>query len=153
MTDSKTDRIEKNVHLRAPRNRVWQAIADSKQFGEWFEMKIDGAFEPGAKLRGTITTPGEYEGVSDFFVVEKVEPARFLSFRWHPYAIEKNVDYSKEPMTLVSFELEDGEGGTNLRIVESGFDALPESRRTIARRMNDEGWSIQSERVKQYVGG
>lgn len=153
MADSNTDRIEKNVHLRAPRSRVWQAIADSRQFGEWFEIRFDGAFEPGVTLRGSITSPGEYEGVTGLFVVEKVEPERLFSFRWHPFAIDRNVDYSKEPMTLVTFELEEADGGTRLRIVESGFDALPASRRSIAHRMNDQGWTIQAERVGRYVGG
>ena len=65
-----------------------------------------------------------------------MEPERFFSFRWHPYALEEGVDYSVEPTTLVTFTLEEAGAGTRLTIVESGFDAIPESRRAKAFSMN-----------------
>ena len=151
-TDMDTDRIEKNVLLRAPRSRVWQALADAKQFGEWFGMTVHGEFEPGATVRCAIVG-GPYDGFSAPLVVERVEPEVLFSFRWHPYAVDRNVDYSAEPMTLVTFELADAPGGTRLRIVETGFDAIPAARRATARRMNDHGWSEQANNIERYVGG
>ena len=149
-TTASTDRIEKRVTLTAPRPRVWRAIADARQFGEWFRVRLDGEFAVGATLRGNITYPG-YEHVTMEVLVERLEPERFFSYRWHPYAIDPKVDYSAEPMTLVEFTLEDAPGGTRLTIVESGFDRVPLSRRAEAFRMNSDGWSEQLQNIERYV--
>ena len=149
-TTTGIDRIEKSVTLRAPRDRVWRAIADARQFGEWFRVRLDGEFAVGATIRGNITHPG-YEHVTMEVVVERMEPQRFFSYRWHPYAIDPKVDYSPEPMTLVEFTLEDAPGGTRLTIVESGFDRIPLSRRAEAFRMNSGGWSEQLQNIERYV--
>src|SRR5690349_18647883 len=144
---STTDRIEKQILLRAPRSRVWRAVSDYKQFGEWFRVALEGPFAPGARVRGKVTYPG-YEHVTFEVQVERVEPERLLSWRWHPAAIEAGVDYSKEPTTLVVFELEEQSGGTLLKVVESGFDRLPPARRANAFRMNEQGWAAQMENVR-----
>jgi len=149
-TTTSTDRIEKTVTLAAPRARVWQAIADARQFGEWFRVRLDGEFAAGAAIRGHITYPG-YEYITMEVVVERMEPERFFSYRWHPYAIDPKVDYSPEPMTLVEFTLEDAPGGTRLTIVESGFDRVPLARRAEAFRMNSDGWSEQMQNIERYV--
>jgi uncharacterized protein YndB with AHSA1/START domain len=149
-TTTGTDRIEKTVILKAPRARVWRAIADAKQFGEWFRVRLDGEFAAGATIRGNITYPG-YEHLTMEVVVERMEPERFFSYRWHPHAIDPKVDYSIEPMTLVEFTLEDAAGGTRLTIVESGFDRIPLSRRALAFRMNSDGWSEQLQNIERYV--
>jgi uncharacterized protein YndB with AHSA1/START domain len=143
-----TDRIEKTVLIKAPRSRVWQAISDTKQFGEWFKVKLDGPFKAGQTIRGTITYPG-YEGHKMEMAVERIEPERLFSYRWHPG--DPNDDYSAEPMTLVEFTLEDVPVGTRLTIVESGFDKIPLSRRAKAFRMNDEGWNEQTQFIQRYV--
>jgi len=149
-TTTSTDRIEKTVTLTAPRARVWHAIADARQFGEWFHVRLDGEFAVGATIRGHITYPG-YEYITMEVVVERMEPERFFSYRWHPYAIDPKVDYSPEPMTLVEFTLEDAPGGTRLTIVESGFDRVPLARRAEAFRMNSDGWSEQMQNIERYV--
>ena len=149
-TTTSTDRIEKTATLKAPRARVWQAIADARQFGEWFRVRLDGEFAVGATIRGHITYPG-YEYLTMEVVVERMEPERLFSYRWHPYAIDPKVDYSPEPMTLVEFTLEDAPGGTRLTIVESGFDRVPLSRRSEAFRMNSDGWSEQLRNIERYV--
>ncbi|HVT95495.1 MAG TPA: SRPBCC family protein [Bryobacteraceae bacterium] len=145
-----TDRIEKSVLLRAPRGRVWRAVAEAREFGEWFGVKLEGAFVPGARLRGKIQHKG-YEHLSFEITVERVEPERLISWRWHPNAIDPEKDYAAEPTTLVEFELEEVEDGTLLRIVESGFDGIPLSRRMEAYRGNEEGWSIQAKAIERYV--
>jgi uncharacterized protein YndB with AHSA1/START domain len=145
-----TDRIEKTVTLKAPRARVWRALADAAQFGEWFRVRLDDEFAVGATIRGRITHPG-YEHLTMEVVVERMEPERVFSFRWHPYAVDPKVDYSAEPMTLVEFTLEDAPGGTRLTIVESGFDRIPLSRRAEAFRMNSGGWSEQAHNIERYV--
>ncbi len=144
------DRIEKKIVLRAPRSRVWHAIADAEQFGAWFGARLEGEFAPGARVEGRITSPG-YEHVTMEMTVERVDPERLFSFRWHPYAVEPGVDYSNEPMTLVEFRLDEVAGGTELTVVESGFDRIPMTRRADALRMNDAGWAEQIKSIERYV--
>ena len=147
-----TDRIEKRIVLRAPRSRVWRAITSAKEFGTWFRMNLDGEFAEGATVRGRVTHPG-YEHVTLEMLVERIEPERYFSYRWHPYAIDLKVDYSKEPTTLVEFTLAETEGGTAVTIVESGFDRLPPGRRDEAFRMNDGGWAEQIKNIDAHVAG
>jgi uncharacterized protein YndB with AHSA1/START domain len=144
------DRIEKTIELKAPLARVWRALTDHNEFGTWFRVKLEGPFVPGQPTRGRITYPG-YEHLVMEVVVRKMEPERLFSFNWHPYAIDPNVDYSGEPPTLVEFTLEKAAGGTRLRVVESGFDKIPASRRAEAFRMNDGGWSAQMQNIADYV--
>jgi uncharacterized protein YndB with AHSA1/START domain len=145
-----TDRIEKKIVLRAPRSRVWHAIADAEQFGAWFGARLEGEFAPGARVEGRITSPG-YEHVTMEMTVERVDPERLFSYRWHPYAVEPGVDYSNEPTTLVEFRLDEVAGGTELTVVESGFDRIPVTRRADALRMNDAGWAEQIKSIERYV--
>lgn len=145
-----TDRIEKSIVLRAPRTRVWRAIASAEEFGTWFGVKLEGAFAPGARLKGRITNPG-YEHLTMEITVEQVDPERLLSYRWHPNAVDQGVDYSEEPTTLVEFHLAEVPGGTQLTLVESGFDRIPLERRAEAFRMNDQGWAEQIKNIERYV--
>jgi uncharacterized protein YndB with AHSA1/START domain len=145
-----TDRIEKSIVLRAPRSRVWRALADPDEFGRWFGARLAGAFAPGARVTGQITT-SRYEHLTFELVVEKVEPERMLAYRWHPYAVDPGVDYASEPMTLVEFRLVEVDGGTELTVAESGFDRIPLARRAEAFRMNDQGWAEQVRNLERYV--
>ena len=145
-----TDRIEKKVFLKAPRSRVWRAIATPEEFGAWFGVKLEGAFAPGARVSGRITIAG-YENLPLEITIDRVEPEKLFSYRWHPYAIDPKVDYSSEPMTLVEFHLAEVPGGTELRVVESGFDSIPASRRAEAIRMNTGGWEGQLKNIERHV--
>ena len=145
-----TDRIERSVLLRAPRARIWEAISDPKAFGDWFGVKLDGSFAPGSRLHGKVTHKG-YENYPFEIIVDRVEPERLLSWRWHPHALDLKKDYSSEPTTLVRFDLEDAPGGTRFKVTESGFDSLPESRRREAYEGNEKGWAMQMEAIEKYV--
>jgi uncharacterized protein YndB with AHSA1/START domain len=144
------DRIQKVVELDAPISRVWRALTDYREFGTWFRVRLEGPFVPGQVSRGHITYPG-YEHLRWEAVVQAMEPERLFSFTWHPYAVDPNQDYSGEPSTLVEFTLEPTATGTRLRIVESGFDKLPEWRRSDALRMNDRGWTTQLDNIARHV--
>ena len=145
-----TDRIETEIVLRAPRSRVWRALADPEEFGAWFGMKLEGTFAPGARAHGQIALPGHGD-VTVEIAIERMDPETRMSYRWHSYAVEPDVDYSSEPTTLVEFLLEEVAGGTRLRVVESGFDGIPPARRAEALRMNDAGWAEQLENIARYV--
>ncbi|HLG89369.1 MAG TPA: SRPBCC family protein [Alphaproteobacteria bacterium] len=146
------DRIEKKIALAAPVSRVWRALTDHRQFGEWFRVKLDAPFRPGEVARGAITHPG-YEHVKWEMRVETMEPERLFAFTCHPYAIDPNVDYSHEPSTLIEFRLESKDGGTLLTLTESGFDKIPPERRAEAFRMNDQGWAQQMTNIQSHVDG
>jgi uncharacterized protein YndB with AHSA1/START domain len=142
--------IEKRIELKAPVSRVWRALTDYREFGEWFRVKLEGPFVPGQVSRGQVTYPG-YEHLKWEAVVQKMEPEQLFSFTWHPYAIDPKIDYSNEPSTLVEFRLEKALGGTLLLLTESGFDNIPKDRRLEAFRMNDGGWTEQMKNIESYV--
>jgi uncharacterized protein YndB with AHSA1/START domain len=156
-----TDRIEKKVLLRAPLERVWRAISDSKQFGSWFGVQLDGPFVAGRDTTAKIVPTSvdaevarmqkPLEGMTFTIFVERVEPMRHLSFRWHPGVVEPGVDYAKEPMTLVAFELEQASDGTMLTITESGFDRISLERRAKAFAENEQGWEEQTRLIAKYL--
>ena len=170
---SGTDRIEKQVTLRAPVPRVWQAIADAREFGKWFGVDLHGEFAPGRTITGTwpdrfteemIVEAQKRAGLEPskvkfpgpkawFCTVERIEPERYFSFRWTPYGIDAEADPEREPQTLVEFRLEPIQEGTRLTIVESGFDGLPAHRRERAFRMNEGGWTGQAENLRKHVEG
>jgi uncharacterized protein YndB with AHSA1/START domain len=149
-SDGPTDRLEKTIVLRAPRSRVWRALTQADQFGAWFGMDLEGTFAPGARLTGHLTRPG-HEQLTVEIVVERVEPEHLLAYRWHPYAVQSGVDYAAEPMTLVEFHLADVADGTQLTVIESGFDRLPPARRVTAFDKNEEGWAEQLTHIAEYV--
>src|ERR1700734_1521329 len=144
------DRIEKRIELKAPQSRVWRALTDYREFGEWFRVKLENPFIPGETSRGNITWPG-YEHLLWEAVIQKLEPEDYFSFTWHPYAIDPKVDYSKETPTLVEFKLEKTAAGTLLRLTESGFGKIPTHRLADALRMNERGWSEQLQNIERHV--
>ena len=144
------DRIEKQIELEAPVARVWRALTDHREFGQWFQVNLEGPFVPGQTSRGQITYPG-YEHLKWEAVVQKMEPERLFSFTWHPYAVDAQKDYSREPSTLVEFRLEPKGAGTLLTLTESGFSKLPADRRLEAFRMNDGGWAEQMKNIEHHV--
>ena len=147
---SSTDRIEKVVNLDVPRARVWRALTDVTQFNAWFGVALLTPFAPGAAVDGKLTYKG-YDHLTLQIWIETMEPERRFSFRWHPFAIDPTIDYSAEPTTLVSFTLEDAPGGTKLTIVESGFDAIPASRRAAAFSSNSSGWDGQAKNLQKFL--
>ena len=161
MTEAVPDSIEKQVMLRAPLARVWSAISDARQFGSWFGVKFDGPFTAGQRIVGKIapTTADArvaemqkpYEGMAFDITIDRIEPQKLFSFRWHPAAIDPTVDYSKEPTTLVVFTLKEVPGGVMLTVVESGFNGIPLSRRANAFKMNEGGWSAQMMLIEKYL--
>ena len=145
-----TDRIEKQIDINAPVSRVWRALTDHVEFGEWFRVKLDGPFRVGEASTGHMTYPG-YEHVRWHAVTKAIDPEHHFAFTWHPYAIDPEVDYSDEEPTLVEFHLEPIESGTRLRVIESGFDRIPAGRRPEALRMNTGGWEAQVKNIKRHV--
>ncbi|MGH8147536.1 MAG: SRPBCC family protein [Rhodanobacteraceae bacterium] len=156
-----TDRIERQVLLKVPRERVWRALSEAEQFGTWFGVRFDAPFAEGATVTGGITPTKvdaqvaamqkPHEGTPFEWVVERIEPMQRITFRWHPFAVDKSVDYASEPMTRIVFELHDAPDGTLLTVTESGFDALPPARRANAIAANEDGWAHQMMLITKYL--
>lgn len=151
-TEINSDRIERNIVINAPRDRVWRALSNANEFGTWFGANLEGqTFAPGQRARGQITICG-HEGAWFDIVVNQVEPQALFSFHWHPYAVDPAVDYAKEQPTLVTFLLENiPDNSTLLTVVESGFDNVPPQRRLEAFRMNSRGWEGQIRNIVRHV--
>jgi uncharacterized protein YndB with AHSA1/START domain len=139
------DRIEKRIELKAPVSRVWRALTDYREFGEWFRVRLDGPFVPGQVSTGQIAYPG-YEHLKWEAVVREMEPERLFSFTWCP-----EIDHPNETSTLVEFRLEETAAGTLLVLTESGFDKIPADRRLEAFRRNDGGWTEQMKNIERHV--
>src|SRR5262245_14249994 len=150
-SDRTPDRIEKQIELRASPERVWRALTSAREFGAWFGCEISSDFAPGTTVHGRITTKG-YEGLAMELQIERMDRERLFSFRWHPYAIDPEVDYSREPTTLVELRLEPAAAGTRLVVSESGFDRIPADRRPRAFEMNAGGWEAQLRNIERYLG-
>ena len=156
-----TDRIEKKILLHVPQKRVWRALTDFTEFGTWFGVKFDGPFAPGATMRGVIVgtkvnaevakAQKQFEDLPFEILIERIEPERLFSFRWHPNAVERGVDYSAEPTTLIEFVLEEMAEGVLLTVTESGFDGIPLARRAKAFTANEQGWGIVVKLLEGYL--
>jgi uncharacterized protein YndB with AHSA1/START domain len=156
-----TDRIEKTILLRAPLERDWRALSDSTEFGNWFGMRFNAPFAPGATMTAVIvpTTVNQevakmqkpYEGISFEIKIEQMQPERLFSFRWRPGAVEPGIDYASEPATLVVFTLEKAPDGVQLTVTESGFDQIPLARRAKAFSANEGGWTLVIKLIEEYL--
>jgi uncharacterized protein YndB with AHSA1/START domain len=152
---------EKTIILRAPLKRVWRALSDSTEFGNWFGMRFNAPFAPGATMTAVIvpTTVNQevakmqkpYEGISFEIKIEQMQPERLFSFRWHPGAVEPGIDYASEPTTLVVFTLEKAPDGVQLTVTESGFDQIPVARRAKAFSANEGGWTLVIKLIEEYL--
>ncbi len=150
MTKSKTDAIHKQLVLKAPPSRVWQAISNAAQFGAWFGAKLHGEIVAGRTVECSVPYQGKELAMT--LLIERIEPERVVAFRWHPFAIDPSVDYSQEPTTLVEMVIAPAPEGTLLTVTETGFDQLPEARRARAFEMNSGGWAQQLQNIARYVG-
>lgn len=144
-----TDRIEKQIVLRATPARVWRALSNAREFGSWFGAEFEGDFATSKEARGKVKYQGQELILT--LVIERMEPERLLAFRWHPYAIDPTVDYASEPTTLVEIALTEVPEGTRLTVTETGFDRIPLARRAKAFEMNSHGWTQQLENIARHV--
>jgi uncharacterized protein YndB with AHSA1/START domain len=156
-----SDRIEKKIFLRASRGRVWRALTNAQEFGDWFGVTLDGSFTPGLLVRGVIAptkvdpevaaAQQPYAGMPFEITIDRMEPERLFSFRWHPFAVDQAVDYSAEPTTLIVFTLDEVDDGIMLTVTESGFDHIPLARRAQAFTANEQGWAMVVKLIEKYL--
>jgi uncharacterized protein YndB with AHSA1/START domain len=135
----KTLVAEQTIVMKAGRERVWQAITTAKHFSKWFGLQVEiGRLEPGGEFRFV-----EFENNLPGKIVT-VEPPALFQFEWTPEA-------GVAVFTLVTFRLEEVEGGTRVTMSEQGFEKLPEQYRQTRYEGNSEGWSIQIHNLDNYL--
>jgi uncharacterized protein YndB with AHSA1/START domain len=147
-----SDRIERSIVIQAPRARVWHLLSNAEAFGRWFGADLAGqTFTTGQVTRGPITIEG-FTHIMFEVKVERMQPQEVVAWRWHPYPVDPQVDYSQEEPTLVTWTLQDAPGNATLvRTVESGFDKVPPHRRMEAFRMNSGGWDSQLQNIRRHA--
>lgn len=150
-----TDAIIKTVDIAAPIAKVWDALTDYRKFGQWFMVALDQPFAVGKTSTGHMTYPG-YEQYRWEARVVAIEPMTRFAYEWPATGGDKNLMESGIAVpewTLCEFLLEPTSDGTRLTVTESGFDKVPEPRRTNVMRSNDGGWAEQVLNVRRYVEG
>jgi uncharacterized protein YndB with AHSA1/START domain len=152
MTVAEMSKIERRVLIRAPRAKVWRALTEKGEFARWFGVEMTGTFQPGARVEMKSTHETECKGDVTWVDVQEMTPERVFSWRWHPGVTDPNLDYSREPTTLVEFRLEDAEGGTLVTVTETGFDRISLARRAGVFAQNEAGWTHQMNSLESYAG-
>ena len=133
------DEIRRQIQVQAPRERVWTALTDPAELLRWFPTTAC-EFDP------TPGTPARFvwdEG-GDEAIVEEVEPAMRLVYRWRPLG-------SDRPYTTVTIELTDADDGTLVTLTERGFSSLPDQVHEQSYEGNDAGWRDELEELRAYL--
>ena len=149
MSPAEVRTIYQYVWTPATPARVWRALTDNIEFGAWFRVKADRAFEPSSLVRMVSTHPS-CTGLEFSMTIEEMAPERRFSWRWHPGA-QQPPDVSDAPTTVVDFEIESARGGTMVTVTESGFDRIPVERRAAVFQENEDGWKEQLRALARYL--
>ena len=141
--------IDRTIEIDAAPERVYRALTDAAEVAEWFRMSVEGPLVEGQET--WMTTAPEHGSMRFVVKVVRLTPPRSVVWQWHPGAIDPAFDYSKEPMTTVTFTLEPTPSGTRLTVSETGFDLLALERRAKAHADNTQGWAEVTVWLKTYV--
>lgn len=145
-----TDSITRSIDIAAPVSRVWRALTDQHEFGQWFGVMLETPIALGQTVSGRVTYPG-YEHLPFDFIVDRMEPEKLLVWRWQPGIDVRTLDDPDLIYTTVTFTLEPIPDGTRLTITETGFSALPPERYAEAFRLNTQGWDEQVGNIKRHA--
>lgn len=150
MSTTVQDTIKREVVIDAPRERVYEALTDADQLAKWFPDAVEGEIRPGER---PVFDFGPY-GRHSIYVVA-TDPPGYIAYRWIPGAVHVPEgfigDVLAEPNTLCEFHLEEVPEGTRVRLVESGFAALPEEFYAKAIADNEGGWDVMVYRLKSFI--
>jgi uncharacterized protein YndB with AHSA1/START domain len=138
-------KIERKTLIQAPLPRVWKALTTAQEFGAWFSSDVKGEFEAGKRME-LISTHATSKGQAFHFTIERMEPERVFSWRWHPGSAKP-----EDGTTLVEFQLEETEGGTLVTVTETGFEGIALARRVKAFDENTRGWESQLDALVKYA--
>jgi uncharacterized protein YndB with AHSA1/START domain len=139
------DRIERDVLIAAPAERVWAVLTEPEHIAGWFGDTASGDPHEGGEL-----VLGWKEYGDSTVIVERYQPHSEFAFRW---ATEAGLRPAPGNSTLVEFTLTPEGDGTRLRVVESGFESLDMTaeRQTKHAEDNTDGWRIELGELKEYA--
>jgi uncharacterized protein YndB with AHSA1/START domain len=144
--------ITRQIDIQASPERVWSALTDSQQFGQWFGARISGRFSPGETVQAEMTMEG-VEGLAFGMRIAALDaPQRFVFF-WPAYDFAEKRDRSDLPWTQVEFQLKPSPTGTLVTVTESGFAALGGAFGARVRAENEDGWAMQCQRLADFIRG
>ena len=134
------DYVQREVVLPVPPEEAWDALVKPSELEAWLADAVDsdGDLDAGSSAVFTLA-----DGDVRHVVVEDVEEPRRVAWRW-------STDGDDES-TLVELTLEEIEGGSILRVVESGFEALSVEARTL-RQASAVGWGPRMLACAAHVG-
>jgi uncharacterized protein YndB with AHSA1/START domain len=142
------DRIEREITIQAPVERVWSVLTEAEHLAGWF---ADAGAEIDLRPGGALVLRWEEHGVARARV-EAVEPPHRFAYRWSAHHAQ-----GEEPApgnsTLVEFTLAAAGDATLLRVVETGFAALATSDEQVRSNYDDNlgGWTEMVGRIDAYV--
>ncbi|MTD14300.1 hypothetical protein GIS00_10105 [Nakamurella sp. YIM 132087] len=150
---SETDRIERTVHIGAPPEKVWAALTRADLIGGWFGNSATIDLRIGGRLTVTWDLPDpapEDDSCYGTFIgiVTELEQPLVFGFRW---AQQRDTEPAPGTATDVRFTLEPVAGGTDLTVVETGFDELDVPDRIAARQGNVEGWTFELDELVEFL--
>jgi uncharacterized protein YndB with AHSA1/START domain len=139
------DALEREIVIDAPASVVWSIVTEARHLAGWFSDEAEIDLRPGGRILLTWHGHGAYEGR-----VETVDPPRRFAFRWQT----RETEFSETNTTFVVMTLEPEARGTRLRVVESGFAALPwpDDARARYAGENEKGWLSELDELRDYIG-
>jgi uncharacterized protein YndB with AHSA1/START domain len=140
------DTIQREIVLRAPKQRVFEAITDPTKIINWFPDRVEGTLKKGEQSVFDFTDFGKVA-----LHVVASDPHDYFAYRWVPSVGASEEDPLKQANTLVEFRLEDVAEGTMLKLTESGFASLPKEVIEKSLSDNNEGWDMMIARLEKYM--
>jgi uncharacterized protein YndB with AHSA1/START domain len=142
------DRVEREIVIDAPINVVWAVLTEPDHVSGWFGDTAEIDLRPGGSF--THHWEGPPRRHTEHGRVDRVEPPRYLSYRWF-----RDADTREEHATLVEFTLTEEGARTRLRVLETGFSKLdwPEDKQTDDFEGHREGWEQELDALRDYAEG
>jgi uncharacterized protein YndB with AHSA1/START domain len=135
------DELVRTVDVKAPRERVWDAITKPELLLRWFPTHVA---EVELRVGGSMRFGWDEGG--DEAVIDEIEPPHTFRFRWRPADTDR-------PYTSVTFHLEEDAGVTTVTLTERGFASLPDQIHEQSYEGNAKGWSAELEELKAFMEG
>ena len=147
MTSTEYGTIEREIHVEASPEVVFEVITRPEHLNKWWTADAD--VEPSTGAVGELVW-GDRVHVAPIKVVS-AEPPRLFSFRW-VYADSTMDDDSNS--LLVTFQLAPSGTGTTVRLVESGFREMGWADAKVEAEYLDHtsGWNKCIHDLGEYVG-
>lgn len=134
--------VTRTLHINAHRSAVWAALTEAELLAEWFGDRA----ELDLHIGGEGSMSWDQYGTSRLIVEEIDEPNTF-AFRW-PHGMGQ--DPFVDPTTLVRFTLADAEGGTDLTVVETGWEVFGDDAETFMQE-NVGGWQSELDELQAFL--